>query len=199
MSSRSKPSASLQVPALGASASVGGTDVSGSSSGTVHAGDDVPVVPPLTSACCVDSAACVLGADCLAFGVSRGSYADRLAFGRGKGYAHVETKPFPVCQSIAINLEEKTVEEIDQDLPINGSKVPVVDSVGSAPLVLETGSDTPSVDVVDGAVPSADVFPSEPSGGLDNLQIVGSALAVGCDRILDGMCLALDLLVLLAL
>ncbi|GLJ31024.1 hypothetical protein SUGI_0620490 [Cryptomeria japonica] len=403
MSSCSKPKASLKVPSLGASASVGCTDVSGSSNGIAHAGDDVHVVPPLTSASCVDSVACVSSADCSSFGVSRGSYADRLAFGRGKGSTHVETKPFPVCQSIAINLEEKTVELIDQvvsdlsstavicrfrgfrpslpglhewiskhweplisesvqifplakgffiakfdkvmdrkiilcdhffwenrfplmikpwhedinpssesfckmpiwvrlpnlplhlwvdqlleevgealgdflmvdvespdilhstyarilvdidaskglptkiklstpkgfwipfrcrrcfknghvvakcdlekvkvkkpsswwegtssqhymvfksssqmvgqDLPINGSKVPVVDYVGSVPLVPGTGFDTSSVDVVDGVVPSANIVPSEPSGGPDILQIVGSAPVAGCDRILDG-------------
>ncbi|GLJ05458.1 hypothetical protein SUGI_0018520 [Cryptomeria japonica] len=100
MSSYIKPSASLQEPSLGASASMGGTDVSRSSNGTINASDEVIDVPPLMCArapCCVDSATYVSGADCSTFGVSRGSYADRLAFGGGKRSVHAKTKSFPIC------------------------------------------------------------------------------------------------------
>lgn len=61
------------------------------------------------------------------------------------------------------------------------------------PLVPGTVSDTSSIDVVEGVVPSADVsngvptsIPSEPFGGPDILHVAGSAPAAGCDRILDG-------------
>ncbi|GLJ36268.1 hypothetical protein SUGI_0728090 [Cryptomeria japonica] len=51
---------------------------------------------------------------CSTFGASRGSYADRLASGGGKGHAYGNSKHFPVCQSIAINPEEETINVIDQ-------------------------------------------------------------------------------------
>ncbi|GLJ16365.1 hypothetical protein SUGI_0277300 [Cryptomeria japonica] len=328
MSSCSIPSASLQVLALGASTSVGGTDVSRSSNGTTHVGD-------------------VSGVDCSTFRVSRGSYADRLTFGRGVfgpvsldsmngslcigkpsfrirfrfflwenrfplmikpwyedlnpsyesfckmsiwvrlpnlplhlwvdqlleevgealgDFLMVDVESFdilhPTYARILVDIDaskglpteiklstpkglwiqplnyegipfrcrryfktghvaakcylekvkvkkpsswwkgassqhymvfKSSSQMVGHDLPINGSNKPAVDSVGSIPLVPGTGSDTPSMDVVDGVVPSADVsngaptmIPSEPSGGLDILQIVGSTSAAGDDRTLDG-------------
>lgn len=84
-------------------------------------------------------------------------------------------------------------QTVGHDLPINVSKVSVVDSAVSVPLVPGMGFDIPLVDVVDGVVPSVDIsngvpisIPSETSSGLDILHFAGSALVARCDRILDG-------------
>ncbi|GLJ19274.1 hypothetical protein SUGI_0346660 [Cryptomeria japonica] len=55
---------------------------------------------------------------CSIFGASRGSYVDRLDSGGGKGPAYVDSKPFLVCQSIAINLEEETLNDMNERVGI---------------------------------------------------------------------------------